>query len=97
MITLCDKLIKIISFICIGIPFIVIAGILGFIIGYWQYIMYFVFNLVVITSIIDGNWKDVSPFECDDFFVGCIVYLLYVIDVIATLYGLKMIFKKLCK
>ena len=97
MITLCDKLIKIISSICIGIPFIVIVGIIGFAISYWQYIIYIVFNFAIIANIIDGNWKDVSPFECDDFVCGCFVYLFYVIDVIATLYGLKMIFKKLCK
>lgn len=95
MITLCDKLIKIISFICIGIPFIVIAGILGFIISYWQYIIYIVFNFALITAIING--EDISPFDCDDFVCGCFLYLIYVIDVIATLYGLKMIFKKLCK
>ena len=95
MITLCDKLIKIISFICIEIPFIVIAGIIGFAISYWQYIIYIVFNFALITAIING--EDISPFECDDFVCGCFLYLAYVIDVIATLYGLKTIFKKLCK
>ena len=95
MITLCDKLIKIISFICIGIPFIVIVGIIGFAISYWQYIIYIVFNFAIIANII--NDEDISPLECDDFVCGCFVYLFYVIDVIATLYGLKMIFKKLCK